>query len=103
VLSADISPSGKDIMSTGIDGTVRRWSAETGDGLVIRWLPVALYGGCYSADGTRYSVSHRGGFFVTDPAVPAIPQDQLGAWLDATTTATVDDAGHVGGPGAPSP
>jgi eukaryotic-like serine/threonine-protein kinase len=98
LLSVDISPDGQEILSTSIDGAVRRWSVATGQGVIIRWYPGALWGGRYSADGTRFSASYPGAFIVTDPTVPALRHDQLGTWLDATTTATIDDNGHLSGP-----
>jgi hypothetical protein len=60
-----------------------------------------VFSGLYSVDGTRYTVSHRDGFYLADPSDPVVPQDRLAGWLEATTSATVDDAGHLGGP-APS-
>ncbi|HEY0482019.1 MAG TPA: protein kinase [Kofleriaceae bacterium] len=103
VLSVDIAPTGAELLTTGIDGTIRRWSAQTGHGLVIRWFPMPVFSGLYSVDGTRYTVSHRDGFYLTDPSDPVVPQDRLAGWLEATTSATVDDAGHLGGPPVPGP
>jgi WD40 repeat protein len=101
LLAVDIAPSGAELLSTGIDGAVRRWSLATGRGAAIRWYPTPLWNGRYSADGTRYSATYTGGLIVTDPTEPAVPRDALGSWLDATTSATVDDTGHLGGPAAP--
>jgi eukaryotic-like serine/threonine-protein kinase len=104
ILAVDIAPTGAELLSTGIDGAVRRWSVATGRGAAIRWYPTPLWNGRYSADGTRYSATYTGGLIVTDPTQPAVPRDELGRWLDATTTATVDDTGHLGGPAsAPTP
>jgi WD40 repeat protein len=98
VTSASMAPDGAHAVSTGVDGTLRLWTLATGEGVILR-RGGRLWFAQYSADTTRISVSSDAGVLVFDPMIPKPTLAGFDRWLEATTTARVDDENHiVGGP-----